>query len=196
LLEGAPCWAALVGRGGHRGVGCAVCVRFVLGSRCVLRFAFFAGFKQDAPSVFRGPSWLSPTGLMAGGHDRDGGRTAGGRGGDGRRGRDGGSGGSTTCFSQTTSMAGGCGGDGGSMADGRGGDADAANRWCAFPGPHPWRWAQGGGRGGQSSLESPPWPTDVDHEGERGGRGSAWIRMDGIEEEKKRRGKEKMGEKK
>jgi hypothetical protein len=26
LLEGAPCWAALVGRGGHRGVGCAVCV--------------------------------------------------------------------------------------------------------------------------------------------------------------------------
>jgi hypothetical protein len=38
LLEGAPCWAALVGRGGYRGVGCAACVCFVSGSRCVLRF--------------------------------------------------------------------------------------------------------------------------------------------------------------
>jgi hypothetical protein len=40
LLEGAPCWAALVGREGHHGVGCAVCVRFVLCSRsvCVLCF--------------------------------------------------------------------------------------------------------------------------------------------------------------
>jgi hypothetical protein len=37
-LEGAPCWAALVGRGGHRGVGRAVCACFVLGLRCVLRF--------------------------------------------------------------------------------------------------------------------------------------------------------------
>jgi hypothetical protein len=45
LLEGAPCWAALVGRGGHRGVGCAVCVCFVL----CLCFAFFAGFKQGSP---------------------------------------------------------------------------------------------------------------------------------------------------
>jgi hypothetical protein len=26
-----------------------------------LRFAFFAGFKQDSPRFFRGPSWLSPT---------------------------------------------------------------------------------------------------------------------------------------
>jgi hypothetical protein len=40
LLEGAPGWAALVGRGGHHGVGCAVFVRFVLCSRsvCVLCF--------------------------------------------------------------------------------------------------------------------------------------------------------------
>jgi hypothetical protein len=40
LLEGAPRWAALVGRGGHRGVGCAVCVCFLLCSRsvCVLCF--------------------------------------------------------------------------------------------------------------------------------------------------------------
>jgi hypothetical protein len=58
LLEGVPCWAALVGRGGHRGVGRGVRACFVLGSRCVLRFAFFAGFKQDPP-FFRGPSWLS-----------------------------------------------------------------------------------------------------------------------------------------
>jgi hypothetical protein len=49
LLEGVPCWAALVGRGGHRGVGRGVRACFVLGSRCVLRFAFFAGFKQDPP---------------------------------------------------------------------------------------------------------------------------------------------------
>jgi porphobilinogen deaminase len=26
-----------------------------------LRFAFLAGFKQDSPRFFRGPSWLSPT---------------------------------------------------------------------------------------------------------------------------------------
>jgi hypothetical protein len=49
LLEGAPCWAVLVGRGGYRGVGRAACVRFALGLRCVLCFAFFAGFKQDPP---------------------------------------------------------------------------------------------------------------------------------------------------
>jgi hypothetical protein len=61
LLEGAPCWVTLVGRGGHHGVSRAVCVCFVLGSRCVLRFVFFAGFKQDSPRFFRGPSWLSPT---------------------------------------------------------------------------------------------------------------------------------------
>jgi hypothetical protein len=29
-LEGASCWAALVGRGGHRSVGRAVCACFVL----------------------------------------------------------------------------------------------------------------------------------------------------------------------
>jgi hypothetical protein len=65
-LEGVPCWAALVGRGGHRGVGRAVCACFALGSRCVLRFAFFAGFKQDSPWFFRGPSGLSPTGRKRG----------------------------------------------------------------------------------------------------------------------------------
>jgi hypothetical protein len=54
LLEGAPCWAALVGRGGYRGVGYAMCACLVLGSRCVLCFAFFAGFKRDSPSDFQG----------------------------------------------------------------------------------------------------------------------------------------------
>jgi hypothetical protein len=40
LLEGVPCWAALVGRGGDRVVGCAVCVCFGLRSKsvCVLCF--------------------------------------------------------------------------------------------------------------------------------------------------------------
>jgi hypothetical protein len=51
-LEGAPCWAALVGRGGHRGVGRAVCACFVLGLRCVL---FFAGFKQESPGFLGDP---------------------------------------------------------------------------------------------------------------------------------------------
>jgi hypothetical protein len=60
LLEGVPCWAALVGRGGHRGVGRGVRACFVLGSRCVLRFAFFAGFKQDPP-VFQGTLVVVPT---------------------------------------------------------------------------------------------------------------------------------------
>jgi hypothetical protein len=40
-LERAPCWAALVGRRGHRGVGCAVCACFVLGLRRVLFFCRF-----------------------------------------------------------------------------------------------------------------------------------------------------------
>jgi hypothetical protein len=40
LLEGAFDWATLVGRGGHRSVGRALCV--CLSKRCVL---FFAGFK-------------------------------------------------------------------------------------------------------------------------------------------------------
>jgi hypothetical protein len=38
-----------------------LCVCFALGPRLVLRFVFFAGFKQDSPRFFRGPSWLSPT---------------------------------------------------------------------------------------------------------------------------------------
>jgi hypothetical protein len=45
LLEGAFDWATPVGRGGHRGVGRARCVR--LSRRCVL-VLFFAGFKQDS----------------------------------------------------------------------------------------------------------------------------------------------------
>jgi hypothetical protein len=45
-LEGAFDWATPVGRGGHRSVGRALCVR--LSKRCVL-FLFFAGFKQDPP---------------------------------------------------------------------------------------------------------------------------------------------------
>jgi hypothetical protein len=46
LLEGAFDWATLVGRGGHRGVGCALRVR--LSKRCAL-FLFFIGFKHDSP---------------------------------------------------------------------------------------------------------------------------------------------------
>jgi hypothetical protein len=60
LLEGVPCWAALVGRGGHRGVGCAVCVCFVLCSRSVCVLCFLQVLSK-IPSFFRGPSWLSPT---------------------------------------------------------------------------------------------------------------------------------------
>jgi hypothetical protein len=55
LLEGAFDWATPVGRGGHRSVGRALCVR--LSERCVL-FLFFAGFKRDSPG-FLGPSGLS-----------------------------------------------------------------------------------------------------------------------------------------
>jgi hypothetical protein len=47
LLEGAFDWATPVGRGGHRHVGRALCVR--LSKRCVL-LLFFVGFKQDSPS--------------------------------------------------------------------------------------------------------------------------------------------------
>jgi hypothetical protein len=36
-------------------------VYLALGPGLGLRFAFFAGFKQDSPWFFRGPSWLSPT---------------------------------------------------------------------------------------------------------------------------------------
>jgi hypothetical protein len=60
LLEGAFEWATPVGRGGHRSVGCAPCVR--LSEMCLVWF--FAGFKQDFPSCFRGPSGLSPTPLL------------------------------------------------------------------------------------------------------------------------------------
>jgi hypothetical protein len=60
LLEGAPCWAALVGRGGYRGVGCDVCVCFVLCSRSVCVLCFLQVLSR-IPPVFRGPSWLSPT---------------------------------------------------------------------------------------------------------------------------------------
>jgi hypothetical protein len=59
LLEGAFDWATPVGRGGHRNVGRALCVR--LSKRCVL-LLFFAGFKQDSPG--RGPSGLSPTNIL------------------------------------------------------------------------------------------------------------------------------------
>jgi hypothetical protein len=52
LLEGAFDWATPVGRGGHRSVGRALCVR--LSKRCVL-FSFFAGFKQDSPSFLGDP---------------------------------------------------------------------------------------------------------------------------------------------
>jgi hypothetical protein len=57
LLEWAFDWATLVGRGGHRNVGRALCVR--LSKMCVL-LCFFQGFKQDSPG-FLGPSGLSPT---------------------------------------------------------------------------------------------------------------------------------------
>jgi hypothetical protein len=45
-LEGAFDWATPVGRGGHRSVGRALCVR--LGKRCVSFLFFFSGFKQDS----------------------------------------------------------------------------------------------------------------------------------------------------
>jgi hypothetical protein len=56
LLEGAFEWAALVGRGDLRSVGRAPCV--CLSGMCLVWF--FAGFKQDSPGCFRGPSGLSP----------------------------------------------------------------------------------------------------------------------------------------
>jgi hypothetical protein len=52
LLEGAFDWATPVGRGGHRGVGRALCV--CLSKRCVL-FLFFASFKQDPPGFLGDP---------------------------------------------------------------------------------------------------------------------------------------------
>jgi hypothetical protein len=63
LLEGAFEWASLVGRGDHRSVGRAPCV-------CLSEMSLvwsFAGFKQDFPGCFRGPSGLSPTDGAAGG---------------------------------------------------------------------------------------------------------------------------------
>jgi hypothetical protein len=52
LLEGAFDWATPVGRGGHRSVGRALCVR--LSKRCV-SFLFFAGFKQGSPGFLGDP---------------------------------------------------------------------------------------------------------------------------------------------
>jgi hypothetical protein len=52
LLEGDFAWATPVGRGGHRSVGHALCVR--LRKRCVL-LLFFAGFKQDSPGFLGDP---------------------------------------------------------------------------------------------------------------------------------------------
>jgi hypothetical protein len=59
-LEGALCWTASVGRGGRHDVDRVVCM---FGVRPEVGFVFcvFAGFKQDSPRFFRGPSWLSPT---------------------------------------------------------------------------------------------------------------------------------------
>jgi hypothetical protein len=51
-LEGDFDWATPVGRGGHRSVGRALCVR--LSKRCVL-LLFFAGFKQDFPDFLGDP---------------------------------------------------------------------------------------------------------------------------------------------
>jgi hypothetical protein len=51
-LEGAFDWATPVGRGGHRSVGRAPCVR--LSERCVL-FLFFASFRQDSPGFLGDP---------------------------------------------------------------------------------------------------------------------------------------------
>jgi hypothetical protein len=45
-------WSILVGRGGHRGVGRALCVR--LSRRCVL-LLFFAGFMRDSPGCLGDP---------------------------------------------------------------------------------------------------------------------------------------------
>jgi hypothetical protein len=52
LLEGPFDWATPAGRGGHRNVGRALCVR--LSERCVL-FLFFAGFKHDSPGFLGDP---------------------------------------------------------------------------------------------------------------------------------------------
>jgi hypothetical protein len=55
LLEGVPCWATLVGRGGHRSVGLC-CVRmFCVMFEVCLCFVFFAGFKQDSPGFLGDP---------------------------------------------------------------------------------------------------------------------------------------------
>jgi hypothetical protein len=51
-LEGVFDWATPVVRGGHCGVGRALCA--CLSKRCV-SFLFFAGFKQDSPSFLGDP---------------------------------------------------------------------------------------------------------------------------------------------
>jgi hypothetical protein len=52
LLEGPFDWATPAGRGGHRNVGRALCVR--LSKRCVL-LLFFTGFKRDSPGSLGEP---------------------------------------------------------------------------------------------------------------------------------------------
>jgi hypothetical protein len=60
LLEGAPCWAALVGCGGHRGVGCAVCICFVLDPRLGLCFGVFLQVLSMIPPDFLGTLMAVP----------------------------------------------------------------------------------------------------------------------------------------
>jgi hypothetical protein len=49
LARGVPCWATLVGCGGNRGVGCGVCVCFVLCSRCVCVLCFLQVLSRIPP---------------------------------------------------------------------------------------------------------------------------------------------------
>jgi hypothetical protein len=57
LLEGALDWATPVGRGGHRGVGRALCVR--LSEKCFV-LVFLQVLSRIPLVVYRGPSGLSP----------------------------------------------------------------------------------------------------------------------------------------
>jgi hypothetical protein len=56
LFAGLLWWAA-----GATTAWIVLCVYSASGPRLVLCFVFFAGFMQDSPRFFRGPSWLSPT---------------------------------------------------------------------------------------------------------------------------------------
>jgi hypothetical protein len=54
-LEGALCWAASVGRGGHRGVDRVVCI-FRVRPEVVFAFCVFSQvFKQDSPRFLGDP---------------------------------------------------------------------------------------------------------------------------------------------